>query len=122
MPQKGRVPFKTETANPGAPEIRDIDPSELAQKAALVTIVDVRGEDEYEGELGHIAGSRLIVLPSLAGRAHELPKDETVVFVCKSGGRSARAAALALKAGVANAYNMRGGMLRWNELGLPVER
>ena len=122
MPQKGRVKFDTETEHPELADIVDIEATELQSKASTVNIIDVRGEDEFEGELGHVAGSRLIPLPEFPMRIGELPKDETIVFVCRSGGRSARAAAMALQFGLKNVFNMKGGMLRWNELRLPVEK
>lgn len=116
------ISFETATANPNAPQVEDVDAAELAKKTGLVHIVDVRGQDEFTGELGHIAGAQLIVLDTLPEHVDELPKDGTIVFVCKSGGRSARATAFAKDAGYEHVYNMKGGMLAWNSLGLPVER
>ena len=52
---------------------------------------------------------------------NEIPKDKTVVFVCRSGGRSARATAHALEHGYTNVYNLKGGMILWNELHLETE-
>ncbi len=120
--KKKPISFETATANPSAPQIEDIDPSELATKTELVHIVDVRGPDEFTGELGHIAGAKLIVLDTLPEHIDELPKDGTIVFICKSGGRSARATMYAKDAGFEHVYNMKGGMLAWNAQGLPVER
>ncbi|MGE4130194.1 MAG: rhodanese-like domain-containing protein [Bdellovibrionales bacterium] len=50
-----------------------------------------------------------------------MPKDKTVVFVCRSGARSGRATAFAFEQGFKYVYNMKGGMIRWNELNLEVE-
>jgi rhodanese-related sulfurtransferase len=116
---KNLVPFSTATANPEIPGVQDIDPVELQKKATTVHLIDVRHPDEYTGELGHISGTKLIVLDTLPQHIGDLPKDETIVFVCRSGGRSARATAFALENGFKSVYNMKGGMLRWNELGLP---
>jgi rhodanese-related sulfurtransferase len=120
--KKTPISFDTATANPNAPQVEDVDPSELAKKTALVHIVDVRGPDEFTGELGHIAGAKLIVLDTLPEHIDDLPKDEPIVFICKSGGRSARATAFAKDAGFEHVFNMKGGMLAWNSLGLPTER
>ena len=120
--KKTPISFETATANPNAPDVEDIDPSELSKKTGLVHLVDVRGQDEYTGELGHIAGAKLIVLDTLPQHIDDLPKDETIVFICRSGARSARATSLAQDAGFEHVYNMKGGMLAWNSLGLPVER
>lgn len=62
------------------------------------------------------------MLDTLPGRMGELSSDDTLVFVCRSGGRSARAAAFALENGFTHVYNMKGGMLAWNQQGLAVEK
>lgn len=114
--------FTSRTNNPDFNGVVDIAPDELSQKAADVAMIDVREPSEYTGELGHIHGAELVVLGSLPDRIDSLPKDKPLVFICKSGGRSARAAAFAQANGFDQVYNMRGGMLLWNSLGLPVER
>lgn len=115
------VQFTSKKPNPENPGVEDIDPKELWEKRDKVVIVDVRRPDEYTGELGHIAGSQLMVLDTLPERLQELPKDKTVVFVCRSGGRSGRAASFAKAEGMDTVFNMKGGMLLWNELKLQVE-
>jgi len=99
----------------------DIDPKELLAKKDQIILIDVRQPDEYTGELGHIPGAKLMVLDTLADHFDKLPRDKTIVFVCRSGGRSARAASLALSEGFKDVYNLKGGMLLWNELHLPTE-
>lgn len=121
MPQ-AFVQFSTKTRNPQYDDVYDIAPAELAQKASEVVMIDVRQPDEYVGELGHIPGTRLLVLDNLPENMHDIPKDKTVIFVCRSGGRSARATAFALMNGYKEVYNMMGGMLLWNNLQLPIER
>ena len=113
--------FRTKTANPDIPGVRDIDPKELWEQKTEVVMVDVRRPDEYTGELGHIPGTELIVLDTLPQMISELPRDKTVVFICRSGGRSGKATAFAQDNGLTNVFNMKGGMLLWNQLGLPVE-
>lgn len=115
------VKFSSQTDNTDFPGVHDIDAPELWEKRAQVVIVDVRRPDEFTGELGHVPSAQLMVLDTLPERVTELPKDKTVVFVCRSGGRSARATALALENGYTEVYNLRGGMLYWNELNLEVE-
>lgn len=114
--------FKTKTKNPNFEGVYDIAPAELEQVLSNVKLVDVREPSEYVGELGHIPGADLVPLGSLPDHLNELPKDKTVVFVCRSGNRSAQAAAYATTNGWTNVYNMKGGMLLWNSLLLPVER
>ena len=114
--------FRDPRPNPDHPGVQDVEPKEVWEQRENALLVDVRRPDEYDGELGHIAGARLMVLDTLPERLEELPKDRTIVFVCRSGGRSGRAAAFAKQSGYSDVYNMKGGMLRWNELKLEVER
>ncbi len=115
------VNFKTAQSNPENKNVSDIDPKELWERMQDVTIIDVRRPDEYEGELGHIPGAQLMVLDTLPTRVKDIPCDKTVVFVCRSGGRSGRATAFAKEQGYQNVFNMKGGMLLWNEMKLEVE-
>lgn len=87
-------------------------------------IIDVREQDEYSGELGHLRGSRLIPLRVLPAKAAELDnlKGSEIVAVCRSGVRSTTAAAILTGLGFEHVSNLKGGMLEWNEAGLPVER
>lgn len=116
------VQFDTKIENPHFNGVFDIAPDELAQKKMDVVMIDVRQPEEYVGELGHIPGSKLVILSALPDNLSEIPKDKTVVFICRSGGRSAQAAAYALMQGYKEVYNMLGGMIQWNNLQLPVER
>lgn len=99
----------------------DIDPKELLKVKDQVVMIDVRQPEEFTGELGHIPGAKLMVLDTIPDHLQELPKDKSVVFVCRSGGRSARAASFAMANGYKNVFNLKGGMLLWNELHLPTE-
>lgn len=116
------VNFESKTANSQYEGVFDIAPAELEQVKAKVKMIDVRQPEEFVGELGHIAGAELMVLNTLPEQLNTLPKDQTIVFVCRSGARSANAAAYALMNGWTHVYNMKGGMLLWNDLQLPVER
>ncbi|HZZ08056.1 MAG TPA: MBL fold metallo-hydrolase [Candidatus Binataceae bacterium] len=108
--------------------VRQLSPAEVAERlgtAAAPLLLDVREPDEYTGELGHIAGARLIPLRELPERApSELApfKDKDIVAICRAGVRSTTAAAILAGLGFDHACNMKGGMLDWKEAGLPVER
>ena len=115
------VEFSTKEESLQYPGVFDVTPTELNQKKSQVVIIDVREPDEFTGELGHIPGAQLISLNHLAAKSEKIPKDKTVVFVCRSGGRSGKATAWALGAGWSNVFNMKGGMLLWNDLHLPTE-
>jgi rhodanese-related sulfurtransferase len=116
------VSFESKTGNPHYEDVYDIEPQELQKKVNEVKLIDVRQPDEFVGELGHIAMAELMVLDTLPEKLKDIPKDQTVVFICRSGGRSARAAAFALMNGYSHVYNLRGGMLLWNELSLPTQK
>lgn len=87
-------------------------------------LLDVREPTEYHGSLGHIPGSLLIPLRDLAGRAGELEphRDRSIVAVCRSGVRSTTAAAILFGLGFERVYNLKEGMVDWNDRKLPVER
>lgn len=113
--------FTSRTQNPDFEGVYDISPEELARLSASdIAMIDVREPAEYVGELGHIAETKLVPLSTVPDNVESFPKDKPIVFVCKSGGRSGRAAAFALSLGFQHAYNMKGGMILWNSLGLPV--
>jgi sulfur dioxygenase len=86
-------------------------------------LIDVRDDEEYRGELGHIAGSRLVPLREFSERAGELAtlKDRQIVTICRVGMRSATAAAILTGLGCEQVWNLKGGMLEWNDARLPVE-
>ncbi len=113
--------FKSKEQNPNLDEVFDVDPKEVNDLHEQISIIDVRRPDEYTGELGHIAGSRLITLDTLSHHIQSLQKDKPIVFVCRSGARSANAASMAVSYGYDKVYNMKGGMIAWNEYGLDVE-
>jgi len=100
--------------------INEIDADWVAMHAADLEIVDVREPDEFTGELGHIAGARLIPLGELPQQLALLDKGKPIVTVCRSGGRSAQAVAILEKAGFTKAANLAGGMLEWCDHRLPV--
>lgn len=113
--------FSSAETNPELDIIEDVLPDELNAKKDQVTLVDVRSQEEYVGELGHIPQSQLITLDTLMDHIDSIPKDKTVVFICRSGRRSANATAIAKDNGFESAYNMKGGMMLWNEMGLETE-
>lgn len=116
------VSFSSSEANPDLDIVSDVSPDEVNAKRDLICLIDVRRPDEYTGELGHIPGAKLLTLDTLSDHFDDIPKDKTVVFICRSGRRSASATALAKDQGYESVYNMKGGMMMWNEMGLETER
>jgi sulfur dioxygenase len=116
----GRV-FHPQVVN-GIPEITPEDlHSKLGQGNYL--IVDVRRPEEFNNEYGHVKGAKLVTLgPDLIQFLSATPTDTEIVFVCRSGGRSGQAASISKDMGFGKTINMLGGMIRWNELKLEVDR
>lgn len=100
----------------------DVDPSFVTANRDHVALVDVREPQEFTGELGHVPGAKLVPLTTLADASTAWDRNAEIVVVCRSGGRSAAAAKELAKRGFRHVYNLRGGMIGWNEAHLPVER
>lgn len=103
----------------GVPEVTAEWVREHATEARLI---DVRRREELEGELGAIAGIEHVPFETLEVAMQGWDRQAPIVIVCRSGSRSARAAQMLEKAGFARVASLRGGMLRWNELGYEVVR
>lgn len=98
--------------------IEEIDPESanaLVQGGAV--LLDVRNPDEWI--VGHAPTATLIPLGDLQARHTELPTDQRIVVICRSGGRSAQATQALVGAGY-DAVNLAGGMKAWAAGGLPV--
>ncbi len=91
---------------------------------AGLLLLDVRQPEEYAGELGHVPGAVLVPLPELRARVGEIAAHpgRTIITICRSGNRSARAAAILRDAGFVNVLNMTGGTLAWRDRGFSVDR
>ena len=101
--------------------IWELEPHWLEEHLNDVQIVDVREPAEFNGDLGHIAGSLLIPLGELSTAAATLSKEKPVITVCRSGARSAQASVMLAGAGFDRVANLAGGMLRWRAQRLAVE-
>jgi glyoxylase-like metal-dependent hydrolase (beta-lactamase superfamily II)/rhodanese-related sulfurtransferase len=92
----------------------------LAGHRDEVQLVDVREHVEFCGPLGHIEGAVLVPLATLEEAAADLDRTLPVVTACAFGTRSATAATLLRARGFPKVASLHGGMVRWNEAGLPV--
>ncbi|MEZ5246116.1 MAG: rhodanese-like domain-containing protein [Acidimicrobiales bacterium] len=72
-------------------------------------LIDVREPSEFSE--GTLPGATNIPLGELPSRLGELDTERRVVLLCRSGGRSANAAAFLANAGFADVVNLAGGML-----------
>ncbi|GLX70778.1 rhodanese-like domain-containing protein [Paenibacillus glycanilyticus] len=92
----------------------EITPTEVEERLSnseKLNLIDVREDDEWES--GHIAEAISIPLSLFGERYEELPKEEALILVCRSGARSGRACDF-LHAQGYKVANMTGGMLAWN--------
>ncbi len=104
--------------------VRQVTPQEAVMlfnhEDALV--LDVRENSEFND--GHIAKARHIPLGQLKNRLNELEKfkDKPIVAVCRSGSRSRHACGVLKKSGFEKTHNLAGGMVAWEQAGLPTTK
>jgi SulP family sulfate permease len=97
-------------------EIDEITPEALWDSIRTIpeklTVIDVREPREYRR--GHVPGAQLVPLTRILADEYQLDcgDDHRIVFICRSGRRSRRAAQHILN-GHANVKILRGGMLAW---------
>lgn len=73
-------------------------------------LLDVREKNEWEA--GHAPTACHIPMSELPARMHELPDDDPLYVICRSGNRSARVVAYLTAQGYP-AINVDGGMKAW---------
>jgi rhodanese-related sulfurtransferase len=98
-------------------DLIDLSPIELARwrrEGQDFQLIDVR--EAYEFEAGNIGGQG-IPLGELAASVNLIDKNRPVVFLCKSGKRSAQAIEniTSLAPGYSNLRHLKGGLLSWKE-------
>ena len=104
-------------------QIREVTPAEVQRQRAgerPPRIVDVREQNEWDA--GHIPGAEHVPLATVEEIIPQrFTKDEAIVTHCRSGVRSAKAAFALKQLGFNNVASMAGGILAWEEAGLPIE-
>jgi rhodanese-related sulfurtransferase len=101
--------------------LRTIAPREAARliREEGATLVDVREPDEQAR--ARIPGAHSLPLSRLGQGEIPVERGRAVLFHCRSGARTAgAAAALAAKAGGCDAFIVEGGIEAWRRAGLPV--
>jgi len=101
--------------------VPEVSPRWVAANLGRFQVVDVRRMDEYVGPLGRVPGSHLAPLDQLDAAAVGWDPMAPLVVVCRSGGRSGRAAVALEQKGFQRVASMAGGMLAWNDGALPIE-
>lgn len=110
---------------------RAMEPAELQRRLVEgqdLLLLDLRNDDEFNDELGHITGAVNLPIRHLAARlAAEKERlkglrHTTVVLACRRGLRSSNGLIHFEQAGFRNVYVLKGGMEAWNAAGLPSAR
>ncbi len=83
-------------------------------------LVDVREANEVADLSYDVPNIMHIPLSEFETRYTEITKDKKVVIVCKSGGRSLRAAGFLVNHGYEHVVNMQHGIIRWVQKGFPT--
>jgi rhodanese-related sulfurtransferase len=81
-------------------------------------LLDVRTSDEWEEY--HIPDTNFIPLEELTQRINEVPKDVSIVVVCRTGNRSQAGRDLLIDAGYTQVVSMAGGLQSWRNMGYPI--
>lgn len=104
----------------GLNQVSAAEATRLINDDALV--LDVREDKEWAE--GHIPNARHIPMAQLSKRLAELDKlkDKPIVVSCRSGHRSASVCRTLKKNGFENVHNLAGGILAWEQAGLPVTK
>jgi rhodanese-related sulfurtransferase len=92
-------------------------PQDASKQRSDLHLLDVREQDEWDA--GHIEGAQHIPLGELGARLAEVPREQVVLAVCRSGSRSDRAAK-GLRLSGFEAENLDGGVAAWTRAGLPL--
>jgi rhodanese-related sulfurtransferase len=98
-----------------------VDVQEASRRqAAGALLIDVREQAEWNQ--GHAPGASLIPLGSVPNRLTDIPRDQDVLLICRSGNRSGAAQRQLQQLGYQRVFNVTGGMNAWASAGLPVSR
>jgi rhodanese-related sulfurtransferase len=103
--------------------IATISPQELAdliERGEVREIIDVRTPVEFREV--HATVARNVPLDSLDPRSITSVEEQPLYFICKAGGRSAKACQKFIDAGIANVVSVDGGTQAWEAANLSVVR
>jgi rhodanese-related sulfurtransferase len=92
-----------------------MDPMDVHEDRDAYFLLDVREPPEWQA--GHIEEAVHIPMGQLNARIDEIPRDQPIVAICRSGNRS-QAVTDALNRAGFTAHNLKGGMHAWEAAGL----
>lgn len=109
---------KQRAVTKGLPYTGELTPKEafeMTQQAPATVLIDVRSQAELElvGRVPQATHIEWAFYPGMIANAEfaaqlqaQVGKDQTIVFICRTGGRSHNAAVVAQQLGYGNVYNM----------------
>lgn len=102
--------------------IEEIEPFEAAQEieGGDIVLIDTREPHEYQE--AHLEGGKLVPPALLADQIESVAPDKSArtLLYCRSGNRSGIAAAQLQRLGYTDVASVGGGIIAWQEQGLPV--
>jgi rhodanese-related sulfurtransferase len=97
-----------------------ISVAEAYQKYQAGTfMLDVRTQEEWDEF--HAPNTTHIPLDELEARVNELPKDQEIVVICRSGNRSQQGRDILLENGFTAVTSVEGGLKEWSAAGYPIK-
>lgn len=100
--------------------VQSINVKELRERLSEVTLIDVRGLNEWND--GHIPGAIHFEGGRIPWEELTFPKDKPLAIQCASGNRSMIAISVLKQRGIHNVLQVNGGIGRWKMQGFELER
>ncbi len=102
-------------------KVEEISPEELSKKInskESILLLDVRDPEELKGELGVLPNAVNIPVAALSHHLKDIEakKNESVITLCKAGGRAHTAAQILIQSGFKNVRKLSGGMTAMHAL------
>jgi rhodanese-related sulfurtransferase len=101
------------------PAIAPEDFAAMVKKGAHPFLLDLRVAQEFESY--HLKGAVNIPLDDIRKRIGNLPKDRDIVLTCHAGQQSIVGARLLRHLGIQRLKRLDGGIVAWQQKGLPLE-
>ncbi len=102
-------------------ELSSLEAFDLLKNQTL--LVDVREKDELAVASYDVKNQINIPLSEFQSRYSEIPTDQTVIFACRAGARSANAIHFLIQNGYSEELliNLQGGIMAWEQNGLKTK-
>ena len=89
----------------------------MAATPGMASAHPMLSEQMSQGMLPHAEKLPLHTIPV---RLNEIDNDNLCVLYCRSGARSAQGVGFMNAQGFDNVYNLRGGIIAWQQMGMPL--